>query len=94
MRTAILVVWWIGLLGALVPTLVILKQSLLVLGTLQDILRLARLTADAARGTAANTVAVSSLQGVGEVLRPVDASLGEVGTALGRVAGRLDDATG
>ena len=93
MRTAILVVWWIGLLGALVPTLVILKQSLLVLGTLQDILRLARLTADAARATAANAAAVSSLEGVGEVLRPVDKSLGDVATALGRVAGRLDDAT-
>jgi hypothetical protein len=92
-RTAILVVWWIGLLGALVPTLVILKQSFLVIGTLQDILRLAHLTADAARGIAANTVAVSSLQGVGELLQPVDASLGDVAATLGRVASRLDGAT-
>ena len=92
MRTAILVVWWVGLLGALVPTLVILKQSLLVIGTLQDILRLARLTADAARGIAANTVAVSALQGVGALLQPVDASLGEVAAALGQVAARLDAA--
>lgn len=92
MRTAILVVWWIGLLGALVPTLVILKQSFLVIGALQDILRLARLTAGAARGIAANTTAVPALEGVGELLRPVDASLGAVAAALGRVAARLDAA--
>ena len=84
--------WWIGLLGALVPTLVILKQSFLVIGALQDILRLARLTGHAARGIAANTSAVSSLEGVGELLQPVDASLGEVAAALGRVATRLDAA--
>ena len=93
MRTAILVVWWVGLLGALVPTLVILKQSFLVIGTLQDILRLARLTGSAARGIAANTAAVPSLRGVGELLQPVDASLGEVAAALGRVAERLDAAS-
>jgi hypothetical protein len=92
MRTAILVVWWIGLLGALVPTLVILKQSFLVIGVLQDILRLARLTADAARGIAANTVAVSSLQGIGELLSPVDASLADVAAVLSRIATRLDGA--
>jgi hypothetical protein len=92
MRTAILVVWWIGLLGALVPTLVILKESFLVIGALQDILRLARLTAGAARGVAANTVAVPALRGVGDLLRPVDATLGDVAAALDRIATRLDAA--
>jgi hypothetical protein len=92
MRTAILLVWSIGLIGALVITLVILKESFLVIGAVQDILRLAHLTADAARGVAANTAAVSSLQGAGELLRPVDEALGEVAAPLARIGARLERA--
>jgi len=90
MRTAIVVVWAFGLAAALVPTLVILKQSFLLIGTLQDILRLARITAGAARGIAANTLAVSSLADIGERLRPVDQALGEVASALAALASRLE----
>ena len=54
MRTAIEVIWWIGLLGALVPTLVILKEVSLLLRVLTDIHRLGIYTRDAARGIAIN----------------------------------------
>src|SRR6266542_3785514 len=75
MRTAIVAVWLIGLLGALPPTLVILKESFLVIRTLRQILQLARMTAVAAHGVANNTIAVSALEGVGATLQPVDASM-------------------
>jgi hypothetical protein len=54
METAIQVVWWIGLIGALVLTLVILKEVMLVLRVLRDIHQLAELTRTAARGVAGN----------------------------------------
>ena len=54
MRTAIEVVWWIGVLGALPATLVILKEVALLLRVLSDIHRLGVYTRDAARGIATN----------------------------------------
>ncbi len=89
MRTAIVAVWLIGLLGALPPTLVILKESFLVIRTLRQILQLARMTAVAAHGVANNTIAVSALEGVGATLQPVDASLGEIASRLERLAKQL-----
>ena len=89
MTTAIIVVWTIGLLGALPATAVIVKESLLVIRTLQDTLRMARRTAAAARGVEANVANTSLLAVLGEGLRPVDASLGSAATSLERVAQRL-----
>ncbi len=63
METGILVVWWIGLLVALIPTLMIVKEVLLVLRTLRDIRRLAGIIQPAADGIARN---VDGLRGLGE----------------------------
>jgi hypothetical protein len=63
-RPAIRLVWWIGLVGALLLTLVILKQVALVLEALDDILRLAERTREAARGVATNVRPVSALPGL------------------------------
>lgn len=52
MEAAILVIWWIGLIGALVVTLIILKEVALVLKALKDIHYLAVRTETAARGIA------------------------------------------
>lgn len=93
MNTAIGVVWSIGLVGALAATLLILKESFLLIRTLYDILQLAQHAAISSRGIAAHTEAVSSLSHVGEVLRPVDAALGDVATALEQVATRLQAVT-
>lgn len=59
MEIANQVVWWIGLIGALLITLVILKEVSLVLQTLGDIHKLAEFTRDAARGISANLTPVT-----------------------------------
>lgn len=61
MTTWILVVWWIGLIGALGLTVIILKEARLVLGALRDIQRLADRTATAARGIAEHVAPVPDL---------------------------------
>jgi hypothetical protein len=94
MRTAILAIWWIGLVGALIPTLVILKQASLIVGTLRDILRLAEHTRTAARGIAVNVVAVNALGALGDYVRPVPEALGAVSAPLRSVAQQLHDALG
>ena len=68
MPRAIVLIWSIGLVGALVATLAILKQVALVLRTLQDIHALAVRTRDAARGIAAN---VRVIRGLGALEAPV-----------------------
>ena len=64
----IAIVWWLGLLGALVATLVVLKEVALVLRALRDIRELASLTREAAQGIARN---VEPIQGLGALAGPV-----------------------
>ena len=78
MEIAIQVIWWIGLLGALVPTLIILKEVALVLRTLNDIYQLARVTRDAGAGVARNLSVIPSL---GALQEPVS-RLGQAGGSL------------
>lgn len=66
MDIAIQVVWWIGLLGALAATLVILREVALVLGVLRDIRHLAEVTRTAARGVTANLKSVPDLAPLGD----------------------------
>jgi hypothetical protein len=94
MRAAILVVWWVGLVGALIPTLVILKQAFLVVGTLRDILHLAEHTRTAARGIAANVAPVNALGALGDYVRPIPEALTAVSTPLRSVAQQLHAALG
>lgn len=61
METAIMVIWAVGLLGALVGTAAILKLAALVLRTLRHLLYLAERTAAAADGTAGNLQAITRL---------------------------------
>jgi hypothetical protein len=89
MITAIVVVWTVGLLGALLATLVIAKESLLLIRTLQDTLRMARVTAKAARGVEGNLAAVSSLSAVGDALRPLDAAMADLAATLEQLGARL-----
>lgn len=63
------IVWWVGLLGALVLTLVILKQVSLVLEALDNILRLAERTRTAANGIASNVRPITALPGL---IEPVE----------------------
>jgi uncharacterized membrane protein YcjF (UPF0283 family) len=86
METAIQVVWWIGLVVALVLTLVILKEVSLVVGTLRDIARLAELTREAARGMAGHLASASRLKGAAD---PAFA-LRDDARALARSAGSIE----
>lgn len=86
MEIAIQVVWWIGLLGALILTLVILKQVAVLLRTLRGIHQLAELIRDAARGIATNLQPVPGLAGAAEPLGRAHEAAG----ALARVAGSIE----
>ena len=61
MNRAVQAVWWNGLGGAALGTLVILKQVSLVIEALQDIERLAVRTRDAAQGVQANVAVATAL---------------------------------
>lgn len=62
METAIIIVWWIALIVALILTLVILKLVGLIVRTEREILQLAYITLPAARGIEANTALISKLE--------------------------------
>jgi hypothetical protein len=80
------VVWWVGLLGALVATLVVLKEVALVLRALRDIRELAGLTREAAEGIARN---VEPIEGLGALAGPVG-SLDEGTRKLAEVAAQIE----
>lgn len=76
------VLWWAGLAGALIATLVVLKQVALVIRTLRDIDSLARSTEEAAEGVAANTSAVSSLSGLEKPVEDLRRNLAALAPAI------------
>ena len=92
MSRSVQVVWWVGLAGALLATLVILKAVALVLRALRDIHSLAAITRDAARGIARNLEPISSLPTLGEParqLREAARTIAAAATSLERKAGAL-----
>ncbi len=64
MTVGIQIVWWIGLIGALVMTVLILRLVELVVRDLVDIHRLAVFTRDAARGIERNVQVIPGLANV------------------------------
>lgn len=83
----ILVVWWTGLIGALIATMVILKEVALVLRALRDIYRLAGFIREAARGVNANVAAterLASTAGPARDLRDVTSALAAAAAATER----------
>jgi hypothetical protein len=61
MEIAIQVIWWIALIAALIGTLVVLKQVVIILGILQSIHHLSGRTLEAARGIEANVRSAPTL---------------------------------
>jgi uncharacterized membrane protein YcjF (UPF0283 family) len=90
METLIVVVWWIGLLGALLATLVILKEVVLVVRALRDILQLAERARLAAVGIADHAAGTAHLDAAG----PPSARLSAAAAALAQAAGSLQRALG
>jgi hypothetical protein len=80
MPTAILVIWSIGLAGALLPTIVIFRTGRLVIGTLKDLLELSRTIDRAAHGIDRNVSVIPSVPD----LRPAAQQLVDVTLAVER----------
>jgi hypothetical protein len=93
METAIQIVWWIGLVGALVATLAILKEVALVLRTLGDIHKLAGYTLEAAQGITKHLEPIPGLAGLGEPVQRLDATAGEIVTVIEKIERRLGSLT-
>jgi hypothetical protein len=81
MRIAILVIWSVGLLGALPATLVVLKLAQLVVSALMDIARLCVLTRTASEGIARNVAAVPTLPALGTPAAQLSAGAQRLATA-------------
>lgn len=92
MYTAIQVVWWIGLVGALLLTLVILKEVALVLRALAGIERLVRVTGAAAAGVARNVEGAGALGAAHEPAIALRLAVHESAGSVGAVRQLLVDA--
>lgn len=89
-RRAIQLAWWIGLVGALLATLAILKEVTLVLRALRDIDDLAQLTLEASRGIRTNVAAIAKLDGVGEPVGQLAAAVQDLDLATTELAVTLE----
>ena len=89
MSLFVIIVWIVGLLGALAATLVILKLSQLVIRVLIDIARLARFTDDAAQGIASNVSIIATLPDLGPGAEALTATAQKIGGALNAVSRRI-----
>jgi hypothetical protein len=85
MEIAIQVVWWIGLAGALVATLVILKEVALLLHTLRNIHELAEVTREAAWEIAKNIEPAPQLSLLGEPAGRLDEVTGEIASLVASI---------
>lgn len=93
MDTAILVIRWIGLGGALLFTLVILKEVALVLRTLAHIRSLAEAIRDAARGMRTHLEAGAGLTEVEEPLKRLRLASADLHRSLANAGGHLAAST-
>ena len=85
MPRVILLIWSIGLAGALVATLAILKQVALLLRTLQEIHALAVRTRDAARGITSNVRVIRGLNGLAAPVRELREATATLATATASI---------
>lgn len=84
-RRAVVILWTIGLVGALVMTLVIVKEVMLVVRALRDIDNLGQITLKAAGGVAGNTSAVAKLDGLGGPVGEISAATQKLGQATAKL---------
>jgi hypothetical protein len=89
METVLLMIWWIGLIGALPATLVLLKRASLVIGALRDIHRLAVVTAGAAGDIGGNLEAVPRLAALTDATAGLPEAARRLAAAAGLVEGVL-----
>ncbi len=90
METTIQVIWWIGLVLALIATVVILKQVSVTLRTLRHIHELAQHIRTAARGLADHVGAASQLAGLKEPAVRLREATGATAAAADALSRRSD----
>lgn len=92
METTLQIIWWIGLLGALLLTVVILKEVALLHKALRDIWQLARWIRTASRGIAGNVEGTEALERMAEtavLLPPAVLSLADAAERIEEVVSGL-----
>ena len=89
METAIEIIWWVGLLGALIPPVVILKEVALVVRELRHILQLAQLTHRAAEGVAAHVQVVPQMGALAGPAEELSEALLRLKSAVAQVEAAL-----
>lgn len=89
METAIIVVWSVTLVVALLLTLWILKLVFMIVRTEQDILELAGITLAAARGIKNNTALIKKLETTTGVAGRILAAAGAIEAGSNSVAEKL-----
>jgi hypothetical protein len=92
METAIQVVWWIGLIGALPATLLIVKEVALVARVLRHILELAELTREAAQQLERNVAVIPELDDLEQPVAQLRQTVAEIGTAAASIKRKLSAA--
>ncbi len=90
MRLAVQGVWSIGLLGAVVGTLAILKEVTLVFRALKDIYQLAGYTREAGQGIATNMAAIQRLVALEEPPRRIRDAADRLASTATSVEHKLD----
>ena len=88
-RRFIEIVWWVGLLGALLATLVVLKEVALVLRALRDIRELAGMTREAAEGIARNLEPIEGLNALAGPASGLDQGTRKLADAAARIEQEL-----
>ena len=89
MDSVVEIIWWIGLLGALIPTAIILKEVALIVRELGHILQLAQLTHRAAEGVAAHVQVVPRMGALAEPAEELSEALVRLQGAVSRVQAAL-----
>lgn len=94
MEAVFLIVGWIGIAGALILTLVILKEVALVVRELRAIHELAGHTREAARGLAANAAAARTLRSTHDPAHALAGAARQLEAIGASLDGKLDGLAG
>lgn len=89
MEIAIVAVWWIALLGALVLTAIAVLEIVRVVHHAREIDRLARVALPAAVGIVENTAIIAALEGVVPVVGRLAAGSGALAETSASIARRV-----
>jgi hypothetical protein len=88
-ETAIIVVWWIALLGALALTIIAILEIARVVHHAREIDRLGKLTLPAAVGIVENTAVIAALAGVLPIVGRLVAGTGVIDATSASIARRV-----